>query len=144
MRLLKVLLFALLLTFANAALVRHSDNIVKDDKSNFLWQDSSDVKTKKVNYKEALDYCKNLTLDGQRGWEVPGFGEMFSIVNFKRYNPTLSKEFKNFLPDNYWTTKIFSHGVSNEAFVVYFLSGAFNREKMDKKFYVRCYKNLKK
>jgi len=142
MKLLKVLLVASILTFANAQLTRHSDNIVKDNKSNLLWQDSRDVKTKKVNYKEALAYCKNLTLDGQKGWMVPGFGELFTIVNFKRYNPTLSKEFKNFLPENYWTTKVFSHGISNEAFVVYFLSGAFNREKMDKKFFVRCYKKL--
>ena len=144
MKVLKVLLFAGLLTYANAQLVRHSDNIVKDEKSNFLWQDSSDAKTKRVNYKEAVAYCKDLNLDGQTGWKVPGFGEMFSIVDFKVYNPTLSKEFKNFVPDNYWTTKIFSHGVSNEAFVVYFQSGAFNREKMDKKFFVRCYKNLNK
>ena len=142
MKILKALLFTGLLTYANAAFIQHSENIIKDDKSNFLWQDSTDVKTKRVNFKEALKYCKNLTLDGQTGWEMPGFGEMFTIVNFKRYNPTLPNEFKNFLPENYWTTKIFSHGVSNEAFVVYFLSGAFNREKMDQKFFVRCYKNL--
>lgn len=144
MKIVRLLLLFGLLTYSNASLLRYSKNIVKDDKSNFLWQDSRDVKTKRVNYKEANAYCKNLTLDGQTGWEVPGFGEMFTIVNFKVYNPTLSKEFKNFLPDNYWTTKIFSHGISNEAFVVYFLSGAFNREKMDKKFFVRCYKNLNK
>ena len=142
MKVLKVLLFIGLLTYANATLVRHSDNIIKDNKSNFLWQDSTDVKTKKVNYKEALTYCKNLKLDGQTGWMVPGFGELFTIVNFKQYNPTLSREFKNSLSQNYWTTKVFSHGISNEAFVVYFLSGAFNREKMDKKFYVRCYKKF--
>ncbi len=140
MNVLKLLLLTGLLSYANAALVRHSDNIVKDDKSMLLWQDSIDVKTKKFTFEESKRYCQNLSLDGQKGWKVPGFGELFSIVNPKSYNPTLSKEFKNYLSSNYWTTKGFSHGMSKEYFVVNFLSGAFNREHIDGKFSVRCYK----
>ena len=142
MKLIKTLLFLSLITFANANIVRVSENIVKDEKTNLLWQDSKDVKINKKNYKEANEYCKNLELDGQKGWNVPTFLAAFSIVDTKVYNPTLSKEFKNFVSDNYWTTKTFGHGTSGEAFVVNYLSGAFNRFLMDEKFYVRCYKDL--
>ena len=130
----KLLLLVSLLTYSNAALVRNSENIVKDDKSMFLWQDSIDTKTKKFTFEDAKRYCQNLNLDGQKDWILPGFGELFSIVNPKSYNPTLSKQFKNYLSNNYWTTKVFSHGSSQEVFVVNFLSGAFNREHWDDKF----------
>ena len=142
MNTLKLLLLAGLLTYANAALIRHSENIVKDDKSMLLWQDSVDVKTKKFTFEESKKYCQNLTVDGEKGWNLPGFGELFSIVNTKTYNPTLSTVFKNYIPDNYWTSKVFSHGSSEEVFVVNFLSGAFNREHWNDKFSVRCYKKV--
>lgn len=144
MKVLKVLFFASLLTYANAQLVRESDNIIKDTKSNFLWQDSKEVKTEKRSFSEAKEYCKKLELDGKKGWELPTFLAAFSIVDTKVYNPTLSKEFKNFVSDNYWTSKTFGHGTSGEAFVVNYLSGAFNRFVMEDKFYVRCYKDLNK
>ena len=65
--------------------------------------------------------------------------ELFSIVDTKVYNPTISENFKYVASDNYWSSKIFGHASSQEAFVVNFLSGAFNREKMGEEFYVRCY-----
>ncbi len=115
-------------------------NIVKDTKTNLLWQDSKESKTLKVTWKEGQNYCKNLKLDGITGWKMPGFVELFSLVDTKVYNPTLSKTFQYFEAKNYWITKVFSHGVSNEAFVIDFKGGAFNRKKMDKKFNIRCYK----
>ena len=140
MKLLNVVLFASMLTYANAQIVKHSDNIVKDTKTNFLWQDTKEVKNTKRTYNNALEYCKNLEIEGQKGWKLPGFLELFSIVNTKVYNPTLDKNFKHFVTDNYWTTKTFGHATSGEAFVVDFKSGAFNRKMMDDKFFVRCYK----
>lgn len=142
MKLLKILLFISIFTYANADIVRVSENSLKDTKTNFLWQDTVDVKDTKRTYNEAVTYCKNLVLDGKNEWSVPTFVAAFSIVDTKVYNPTLSKEFQNFVSDNYWTNKTFGHATSGEAFVVNFLSGAFNRKSMDDKFYVRCYKNL--
>jgi hypothetical protein len=115
-------------------------NIVKDTKTNFLWQDSKESKTLKVTWKEGQKYCQNLTLDGMKGWTMPGFAELFSIVNTKLYNPTLSKAFEHFETKDYWTTKMYSHGVNNQAFVIEFKGGAFNRKDMDSKFNIRCYK----
>jgi hypothetical protein len=140
MKLLVFLFFTTFLTFANAQFLEHSDNIIKDTKTNFLWQDTKNVKEQKMNYADALNYCKNLEIDNEKNWMVPDFLALFSIVNTKVYNPTLSEKFKYYVSDNYWTTKTFGHAKSGEAFVVNFLSGAFNRELMEDKFYVRCYK----
>ena len=82
-----------------------------------------------------MKYCENLEVDGIKSWKLPGFLELFSIVDQKVYNPTISSNFKYVKSDNYWTTKKFGHASSQEAFVINFLSGAFNREKMDQSFY---------
>jgi len=142
MKLITTLIFTAFFSFANAELINESENIIKDTKTNFLWQDDEAAETKKMNFNDASKYCKSLKVDGITGWELPGFLELFSIVDPKVYNPTLSKKFKKFVTDNYWSGKKFGHGTSTEAIVINFKSGAFNRELMVDKFYVRCYKKL--
>jgi len=142
MKLFNALILSSIISFSHAQLINESENIIKDTKKNFLWQDNKKTKTEKMDFKEAISYCKSLNIDNITGWQLPGFLELFSIVDTKVYNPTLSKKFKNFVSDNYWSKKKFGHGTSTEAFVINFKSGAFNRELMNDKFYVRCYKNL--
>jgi len=141
MKLLNIFIFSLLIVYSvNADIVKNSANTIKDTKTNYIWQDTKDVSTTKRSFEDAISYCKNLELDGYKSWELPGFVELFSIIDTKAYNPSISKVFQNIVADDYWISKKFANGTSNEAFVVNFVSGAFNREKMDKAFYVRCYK----
>lgn len=142
MKLLNILILVFTFSYLNADLVRVSDTIIQDTKTKFLWEDTKEVKTQKRTFNEALLYCNNLKINDETNWKVPTFVALFSIVNTKLYNPTLSKEFNHFVSDNYWTNKTFGHATSGEAFVVDFLSGAFNRKSMDDKFYVRCYKEV--
>jgi hypothetical protein len=142
MKLLKTLILLGCISFLNADLIKINDNIIKDTSKNFLWQDSKDVMNEKRTFANAVKYCKSLEIGEHKNWELPGFAELFSIVNTKMYKPTLSKEFKYFVTDNYWTSKTFGHAKSGEAFVVDFLSGAFNRKLMDEEFFVRCYKKV--
>lgn len=144
MKILKALLFLTLITYLNAQLVKESVSTITDTKTNLLWQDEKDINSEKRTFDEALNYCSNLEIDGYKNWQLPSFLELFSIVDTKSYNPTLPKEFNHFVSDNYWTNKTFGHGASGEAFVVNFLSGAFNRELMADKFYTRCVKSLNK
>ena len=143
MKKLNILILSLFISLSvNADLVKNSANTIKDTKTNYLWQDTKSVSTTKRNFKDAVAYCKSLELDEYDSWELPGFVELFSIVNTKVYNPTISKNFKFVVSDNYWSSKTFGHASSQEAFVVNFLSGAFNREIMDEVFYVRCYQKI--
>ncbi|MBU0925319.1 DUF1566 domain-containing protein [bacterium] len=144
MKILKIIIFVSLLTCLNAQMVKQSESTLKDSKTNLLWQDTKEGTIIRRDFLEAQNYCQNLELDGYKNWQMPNFLELFSIVDTKSYNPTLPKEFKYFVSDNYWSSKTFGHGVSGEAFVVNFLSGAFNRELMVDKFYIRCVKDLSK
>ena len=144
MKILNAFVFIGILSCLNAQMVKESESTLKDTKTNLLWQDTKETTTLKTDFLEAQNYCKNLELDGHKNWQMPNFLELFSIVDPKSYNPTLPKEFKYFVTDNYWSNKTFGHGTSGEAFVVNFLSGAFNRELMVDKFYIRCVKDLNK
>jgi len=141
MKKLNIFIFFLFVIYsANADIVKNTDNTLRDTKTNYLWQDTKDVTTTKRTFEEAVSYCKNLELDGYKSWELPGFVELFSIVNTKVYNPTISENFKYIISDSYWSSKTFGHASSKEAFIINFLSGSFNRERMNELFYVRCYK----
>ena len=141
MKLLKLLILSLsVMTMTQADIVNNSANTLKDTKTGYIWQDTKDATTQKRTFDDAVGYCKKLNLDGIDSWELPGFVEMFSIVDTRAYNPCISKKFKHIVPKDYWISKVFANGSSREAFVVNFVSGAFNREKMDKAFFVRCYK----
>ena len=144
MRIFKIIFFISLCTYLNAQMLKQSESTIKDEKTNLLWQDTKEGTVIKRDFLEAQNYCQNLELDGYKNWQMPNFLELFSIVDTKSYNPTLPKEFKYFVSDNYWSSKTFGHGASGEAFVVNFLSGAFNRELMVDKFYIRCVKDLNK
>ncbi|MCK9492490.1 MAG: DUF1566 domain-containing protein [Sulfurimonas sp.] len=141
MKRLNIFILSLFITCsANADIVKNSANTIKDTKTNYLWEDTKEVATTKRTFEEAVSHCQNLELDGHKSWKLPGFVELFSIVDTKVYNPTISGNFKYVVSENYWSAKTFGHATTKEAFVVNFLSGAFNREKMDETFYVRCYK----
>lgn len=136
-----IVLFCMLFTISvNGDFINKGQNIIQDNKTNFLWQDTKEVKTIKMNFNTAVSYCKNLDLDGIKGWELPNLKQLFTIVNTKEYNPTIYKEFKNITPDTYWTTKLFSRGASNDAYTITFKTGSLYRRNMDDKFFVRCVK----
>lgn len=143
MKLFSLLIFIVSLNVANAQIIQKSENILKDTKSGLLWQDNKEAKTLKLSFKDSQEYCENLELDGVKGWSLPKFMEIFSIVDTKVYNPTLDKKFKNFVPEDYWCDKLFGTGKSSEAFVINFKSGAFNRVKVAEKVNVRCVNNTK-
>ena len=144
MKLLYVFILLLSITYnANAELIRSSKNTIKDTKTNYLWQDSKEVSTEMKTFVEAIDYCKNLELDGEKSWEVPGFMELQSIVDVYAYNPAISKKFSFIVPAKYWTSKSYGTKGNKFAYVVNFSTGVFNKERAHYKYYVRCYKKLK-
>ena len=139
--------FILLLSMiynANAELIKNSKNIIKDTKTNYLWQDTKEVSTGKKTFIDAVNYCRNLELDGETSWEVPGFMELQSIVDVYAYNPAISKKFNFIVPDKYWTSKNFGMKGNKYAYVVNFSTGVFNKERAHYEYYVRCYKKNKK
>ena len=140
MRSLNILLLTSFLFSLNADFIRKSPNIILDTKTNFLWQDTKDVSTLKINFTDAVSYCKKLDLDGVKGWKLPNMKKLFSIVDTKKYNPAIDTAFKFIKADTHWTSREFGNGVGNDAYTVNFKTGSFFRRDKADKYNFRCIK----
>ena len=95
-----VLLIAIFSTLLFANFSR-SGNIVTDHSTGLMWEDQSSIK--KANWKDAINYCENLRLDGYSNWHLPNINELRSIVDYDRYDPAIDPTFKNTKSSDYWT-----------------------------------------
>jgi len=111
-------------------------DIYKDTSTSLIWQDNSDTMTKKVNWKEAKEYCKRLSLAGYDNWRLPYIKELQSIID-KKNNPAIKKEFKNVAEGYYWSNSVNGSG-KNSAWGIYFKNGTGSNNEIHYKDYVRC------
>ncbi len=123
------------------------DNIQKTSMIN--WSDSA-----ALSWEDAKEYCKNLDLGDCHDWRLPSLYELFSIVDYKRYQSAIKKPIKNVSGGFYWTSStvvpdtsgFFSNmfGASNEniapsqAWVIYFLDSSSETATFATDGHVRC------
>lgn len=137
----KVLICLVLFSFNVSAdfIKDNATNIVRDSNTKFVWQDNTDVvdKTKKKNWKEAINYCANLSLGGYKNWRLPNKHELLSIVDKSRKYVTINNAFENAYSSYYWSSSeddIFS----DQAVYVNFKKGSTDFYDKDAYVYVRC------
>jgi len=138
-----------------------------DPKTRLVWQDSIQ-KTSIINWSDAIalpwedakEYCKGLDLGNYYDWRLPSLRELFSIVDYKRYQPAIKKPIKNVAGGFYWTSSLvvadtsgfFSNmfGNSNEvvepteAWVIYFLDGSSETATFSTDGHVRCVRGVQR
>ena len=111
--------------------------VVTDSATGLMWQDDASVKSIIGSWSGAKEYCKNLTQSGYSDWFLPSIVELESIVDIKRYNPAIKKEFQNSVSSYYWSSSP-SVPSSDYAWLVYFKSGYSYRSNKTGNLYVRC------
>jgi hypothetical protein len=111
--------------------------IVTNTKTGLMWQDDTSVKSVNKTWSDAKSYCKNLNFAGYSDWFLPTISQLESLVDTKRYNPSIKKEFKNIISRYYWSSSS-DVSLSGNAWGVYFVDGrSYNYRKTDNG-YVRC------
>ncbi len=109
------------------------NGVVTDSRTKLQWQDD----TLKVSlWKNAMNYCENLDLDGG-GWRLPNVIELTSIVDESRSSPAISQVFI-YVKSYYWTSTTYT-GEANRRFTVIFNElGIQSPGNEDNNFFVRC------
>lgn len=69
------------------------------------------------------------------GWRIPSIQELFSIIDYSRFNP--ATELPNMVSPNYWSSNTFAYG-PNRAWGVDFGSGYVGGGSKASGRYVRC------
>ena len=110
------------------------DDIITDTTSGLIWQ-----KTYLSNktWKEALDYCENLTYANYSDWRLPNLNELFSLINDDKFSP--ASDLTNVAKQPYWTSTSSMTSI-NEALYINFYGGSIgaSAKTTSGSRYVRC------
>ena len=112
-----------------------SGNIVTNNHSQLQWQDDAIGSTK--TWREAIDYCEALSLDGLAGWRVPNINELKSIISKQTYAPAAVSAFTNIGSDQYWSSTTYM-SAKHRAWIVDFNYGKENASSKSYHKYVKC------
>lgn len=118
------------------------NGVITDNLSTLMWQDDVEPTTLGVYWYEARKYCSNLTLASHSDWRLPTRKELHSIVDYGKYNPSISNTFKNFKTYNNWTSTELATDRS-QVWVVSFISGDESFAYKDGVGNVRCVRDNK-
>lgn len=116
-----------------------SAEFIKDINLNIDWQDNVDVKSKKMDYSDAKEYCDNLVLGSKCDWRLPTIDELWSIIDFAKEESTnISDDFKYYAKKGfYWSA---TPDIINDSYIriIIFKNGSNAWAKKRAKGYVRC------
>ena len=100
-----------------------------------IWEDHINMKKKK--WREAMDYCHDLTLDSATNWRLPKKEELRALYKNKNKHK-LNYQLSNF----YWSSSTDAFNGSG-AWGIYFNEGFDDVVNKNKRFYVRCVRDEK-
>jgi hypothetical protein len=87
--------FTVLSAFGGAA--------VRDNETGLVWAQSPALTV--FGWKDARLHCPNRNIGGRKGWRLPSFPELASLIDPSNLNPTLptGHPFSNVQADHYWS-----------------------------------------
>jgi hypothetical protein len=123
------------------------DRIIKDTTTGLVWQgcpagqsgsDCSTGSTTRYNWRDALNYCDNLTWADYSDWRLPNVNELVLIVDFTKHDPAIdSTAFPATAGDRFWSSSsVFSY--TDYAWYVGFDWGGVGNDNKTREGDVRC------
>lgn len=140
----KILSLLIVIGVLNGADCTRDDSakIVSCTDTNLMWQDSEEVKkdTNKKAWKDAVNHCEDLVFANYSDWRLPNVRELQSIVDDKKYNPSIKDGFINVEPKDYWSsTNDASHPTTNTyAWNIGFKEGDSSPDGKNSTNFIRC------
>ena len=108
---------------------------VKDRNTNLIWQELPDSEAR--TWKQAVDYCKALTLEGG-GWRLPFLKELLTLVDSSQHMPAVVRRAFPHTPDaRFWTVSKFFES-EDQAFQVDFAKGGVEYSSITDELFTRC------
>lgn len=104
---------------------RDDNGIVTDNSTHLQWQDDysdNSDEIKNVNWETAIAYCEALDLGGT-GWRLPNIKELFTIVDYTQYDPTIDPVFQYTMSFTYWSSTT-GHTIPSYAQTINFQYGS--------------------
>ena len=100
-----------------------SKDVVYDNTSGLLWQDSNDNKELSITYHEAKEYCSKLVIGEYKDFRIPTLYELQTIIDYKNYKPAILTGFKYVDNQTYWSSTTFVDD-TREVWTINFTKGS--------------------
>jgi hypothetical protein len=134
-----ILLFSIFFTFSIA-----ETTMIKDLKTNLMWEDTQHVQETKITQPRAVKYCSELKLGNFTDWRLPTIHELLGIVDYKRINPALIGDFTYVEKESFYWSKTSVADADDEFWGVNFKRGASSKASEYYDRYARCVRSLTK
>ncbi len=117
---------------------KRNGEVVVDTKLNLMWQDNSEAKRVEKKWKEAKNYCQNLSLAGYNDWRLPNYNELLTIADYDHYEPAIMPSFKNIASDIYWSSSEAVSSAKDAWKVIFSVGGTYGLGTKSLEYFVRC------
>ena len=118
--------------------VKYKD-VVVEKRDKLMFQDNEDAKSKTVNFKEAKEYCQNLTLQGYDDWLLPDVKTLRSLVDYERFSPSIDNAFKHTSVQSYYSSTLYGKDSAENIGFNNGIDGHINKTQAQ---HVRCYRKI--
>lgn len=131
MRILLMITLALSMMMAEATMI-------KDPKTNLIWEDTMHVSEVKITHIKAKIYCNELKLGSFDDWRLPTINELLTLVDYTRFKPAILKGFSHIEETSFYWTQTPVADADDEFWGVNFKRGASSKASETYDRYVRC------
>lgn len=135
------IIFILMIVSLFANNFEKSINIVIDKKQKIMWQDNLESTQYLEDITMAKTYCENLILNGYIDWEMATIEQLQTLIDISNKDLAIQKEFQYTTATNYWSKNKFIVD-KNQYWYVDFKTGLVNYDNQNKRYTVRCVRNL--
>jgi hypothetical protein len=127
----------------NAAMKRDKKrDLVYDNVTKLMWQDSEENILTMLSQPDAIKYCENLEHAGYTNWRIPTTDEYMTIVDKTNKPDNINKAFLYTINDGYWSDKVHWRTFWFYADYMHFLSGTVYYDNKNKLKHIRCVRSL--
>ena len=117
--------------------------MIKDARTNLMWEDTPHVRETKITQPRAKEYCSELKLGGFEDWRLPTIQELLTIVDYRRVSPAILKAFSYTEEESFYWTKTHVADEDDAFWGVNFKRGASSKASEYYDRYVRCVRDVK-
>ena len=116
------------------AYIDNNDGTITDTTTGLMWQ--AVTPEERMTWQEAIYYCASLDLAGRKDWRLPTVKELFSIVDYGKFEPACDPIFTA-RSGGYWSSTT-GQDNPNYAWNVYFFYGGVDFDNKTDLYYVRA------
>lgn len=117
--------------------------IIKDPKTDLMWEDTPHVREAKIRQPRAKVYCNELKLGGFEDWRLPTIHELLTIIDYTRISPAILRAFSYVEDESFYWTKTHVADEDDAFWGVNFKRGYSSKASEYYDRYVRCVRDAK-